>query len=269
MTGRRNLALGVLAGAVLSLQVPIALADHSWANYHWGRTANPFGVKFGDNVTSVWDLYLVEAKADWSKSDVLDADIVSGGTDPKRCKATSGMVQVCNAKYGRNGWLGIAQIWISGTHILQGVAKMNDTYFSLSQYNNAPWRDLVMCQEVAHTFGLGHNDEIFGNANKGTCMDYTNDPDGPLPNLQPNDHDLEQLVTIYGGHLDSANTTSASPSSTPGAIPEGGREWGQVIAYNARGLGYIFEADLGNGFKRITHVFWTLEARRGEFPHHD
>src|SRR3989344_8585733 len=95
------------------------------------------------------------------------------------CRATNGRVEVCNSKYGNNGWLGIAQIWVTGgEHITQGVVKLNDTYFNKSPYNTPAWRNLVMCQEVGHTLGLGHVDEIFNNTNLGTCMDYTNDPDG-------------------------------------------------------------------------------------------
>ena len=30
-------------------------ANHSWGNYHWARTINPFTLKLGDNVTSAWD----------------------------------------------------------------------------------------------------------------------------------------------------------------------------------------------------------------------
>ena len=50
----------------------VAYANHSWANYHWARTANPFDLKVGDNVSSVWDPYLDEAITDWSASSVLD-----------------------------------------------------------------------------------------------------------------------------------------------------------------------------------------------------
>ena len=55
---------------------------------------------------------------------------------------------------------------------------MNDSYFNTAKYNTPAWRRLVMCQEVTHDFGLDHQDEIFNNANLGSCMDYTNDPDG-------------------------------------------------------------------------------------------
>ena len=49
-----------------------------------------------------------------------------------------------------------------------------------------------------------HQDEGFDNANLGTCMDYTNDPDGTiygqLNNEKPNEHDYDMMTEIYA-HL--------------------------------------------------------------------
>ena len=115
---------------------------------------------------------------DWNKSSVLDLKVVAGETTPKQCKPKAGKLQACNATYGNNGWLGLAQIWISSGHITQGTAKQNDTYFNRAPYNTDPWRRLVLCQEIAHVFGLDHQDETHGNTNLGSCMDYTNAPAG-------------------------------------------------------------------------------------------
>src|SRR4030095_6084444 len=111
-------------------------------------------------------------------------------------------VEVCNGSYGNNGWLGIAQIWVSGKHITQGSVRLNDTYFDTPKYNTDAWRQLVVCQEVGHTFGLDHQDEDFDNRPLGTCMDYSNDP---TPNQHPDQHDYDELAIIYS-HLDSTST---------------------------------------------------------------
>src|SRR3990170_2409509 len=185
-------------------------ANHSWGGYHWARTSNPFTLKLGDNLSSAWDSYLGTTSYDWSLSAVLNTTIVSGRTKARICRPSSGRVEVCNYTYGFNGWLGVAQIWVSGSHIAQGTVKVNDSYFNTSTYNTPPWRRLVMCQEVGHTFGLDHQDENFSNPNLGTCMDYTSDPDGPPSNEHPNQHDYDQLATIYG-HLDSTTTVGAMP----------------------------------------------------------
>ncbi|MFX6540611.1 hypothetical protein ABTG54_21480, partial [Acinetobacter baumannii] len=52
----------------------------------------------------------------------------------KQCRAVSGMIRVCNAEYGFNGWLGLASINLdSRGHITQGTAKVNDSYQLLRQ----------------------------------------------------------------------------------------------------------------------------------------
>ncbi len=253
-------SLSVLAGLVVA---PVASASHSWGGYHWARTANPFTLKLGDNVSAAWDAYLAEASSDWSQSSVLDTLIVSGqAKTPKTCRPTAGRVEVCNAKYGNNGWLGIAQIWITGgVHIAQGVVKLNDTYFNTATYNTTAWRRLVVCQEVAHNFGLDHQDEDFTNPNLGSCMDYTNDPDGPPSNEHPNQHDFDQLAAIYA-HLDSSTTLSQSTSaSAKGAnsdedLNEPG-QWGKVVRRSKDGRPSLLERDLGGGKKVFTFVTWA------------
>ncbi len=264
--------------------VPV-FAGHSWGNYHWGRTANPFTLKTGDNVSSAWDAYLDEAVADWSQSTVLDLTKVAGQSNPKNCRATSGRIEVCNSKYGNTGWLGIAQIWITGgTHITQATTKLNDTYFNTSQYNTPAWRRLVMCQEIAHDFGLDHQDETFNNFNLGSCMDYTNAPAGGVvggfnygpSNEHPNAHDYEQIEIIYQ-HLDSTTTIGQSvDNGRNGQVPpamndlelEGPGQWGRLVSSSRNGRVQVFELDFGNGNKVLTHVFWASSEER-ERDNHD
>ena len=107
-----------------------AYANHSWDGYHWARSANPLVLKAGDNVSSAWDAYLNEAIGDWSLSSALDLEKVAGGTNnskgkytPKNCVPASGRIEVCSAKYGGTGWLGVAQIWVSGGPIVPRTAK--------------------------------------------------------------------------------------------------------------------------------------------------
>lgn len=256
-----------LAFAALS---SVAHADHSWGSYHWGRTANPFSLKLGNNVSSAWNAYLSEAAADWGPSRVLDLSVVPGGTtaDPKKCRPTAGRVEVCSASYG-GAWLGVAQIWISGSHIYQATTKVNDFYFNKPKYNTPAWRRLVMCQEVGHTFGLDHQDENFSNGNLGSCMDYTSDPDGPPSNEHPNSHDFQQLETIYNGHKDS--TTSANQAIARNVPPpamneidlEGPGQWGKLVRSTRGGRLEQYELDFGGGHKIFTFVIWADEGDRG------
>jgi hypothetical protein len=270
----------MLAGAcVLAGAVGAAQANHSWSGYHWSRAANPFTLRVVDSVTSSWDAYLVEAKNDWSVSRVLDLVTepgATGNTDRRRCKPVSGKLRACNYAYGNNGWLGLAQIWVSGSHISQATTKVNDTYFNTAAYNTPAWRRLVMCQELAHDFGLDHQDENFSNANLGTCMDYTSDPDGPLSNEHPNQHDYDQLEAIYA-HLDGSAQTNvpwwqnlfgnrpvlaASSNGIPdtealAAFQQDMKEWGHVVRRDARSHASLYVRDLGKGEKVFTFVLWA------------
>ncbi|MEK9186393.1 MAG: hypothetical protein AAB885_02280 [Patescibacteria group bacterium] len=247
----------IIAGVVLSFGAVAGLAgaSHSWGGYHWARTSNPFTVKLGDNLSTLWDSYLGTTSYDWSLSNVLDTSIVSGNSNPKNCKPVAGRVEVCNNKYGRNGWLGIASVWVSGTHITQGAVKVNDTYFSTAKYNTPAWRNLVLCQEVGHAFGLDHQDEDFNNPPLGTCMDYSSDP---TLNQHPNQHDYDMLEEIYA-HLDTVTTLSQSSASSAGQEIDHNnpKAWGKVIRTSSDKHSSLHELDLGKNNKVFTFVIWA------------
>jgi hypothetical protein len=244
MRSRISLAVAAIA-AIAAISAPAASASHSWNGYHWARTANPFTIKLGDNVSGLWDGMLGTASSDWSQSSVLDTTVVAGGTRPKPCKATSGRVEVCSASYGNSGWLGVATIWLqTGGHIVQGTVKNNDYYFGSSsyQYNNTAEMQHVICQEIGHTFGLDHQDESGISLN--TCMDYYhNTSASDTRSTHPNKHDYDELGIIYA-HLDSSTTIGAA-ASTSRLVPIG--QMGESK--------YVDR--LANGVTRITYVRWA------------
>jgi hypothetical protein len=229
-------------------------ADHTWGDYHWARTANPFTLKIGDNVSSIWDSSLVVAGADWSLSSVLNTVVVRGVTNPKNCRPVAGRVEVCDSKYGNNGWLGIANVWTSGNHIVQGTVKMNNTYFNTAKYNTPAWRAFVMCQEIGHTLGLDHQDENFGNPNINTCMDYTS---SPASNQHPNQHDYDMLETIYE-HLDSSSTLASDTTSFKGNEIDHNDQstWGKSIRTSKDGKASLYVKETLEG-KIFTFVVWA------------
>ena len=271
--------------AVLVLATPL-YANHSWGNYHWARTANPFVVKIHDNMDAVWEPYLSQAVADWNTSNVFDFSVLWGDplTTKRKCGSMAGRIEICNLKYGQNGWLGIAGISISGSHITKGYTKLNDTYYAMAQYDTPAWRRMVVCQEIAHDMGLDHQDETFDNANLGSCMDYTNDPDGGAggassndpSNVSPNSHDFQQLSSIYS-HTDSTTTLSsifdvmASSLSRPQTVEEmlnDADQWGAPVRYDAHGRPNLFMMPLGPNHEvghegeemfSFVHVFWVPE----------
>ena len=256
----------------LALLTGTANAGHPWGSYHWERSTDQLLLELGDNMSGQWDAHLEVASGDWSVSTVLETPVGDGGTSPRRCRPTRGRVEVCNSRYGNNGWLGLAQIWISGGHITQGVSKNNDYYFDMPAYDKPEWRQFVTCQEIGHTFGLGHQDEDFNNTNLGSCMDYTS---SPISNQHPDGHDYVQLELIYnhdhpveveegGGTCNPKAKKCKAGFSGPPAFDEldldGPGQWGRLIGASASGRTSVYELDFGNGNKIITHVIWALES---------
>jgi hypothetical protein len=257
---RLRLLAAATAASLVALAFPAAAqASHAWSNYHWARTANPFTLKLDNNVTSAWTSYLNLASSDWTASSVLNTTVVSGSFGSKSsCSPITGHVEVCNAAYGSTGWLGIASISITtGNHISSAFVKVNDTYFNQAQYNTVAYRRLVMCQEVGHTFGLGHQDENQTNPNLGTCMDYTSNPAGPPSNEHPNAHDFNQLQTIYS-HLDSFNTPTFAAAASPTRAGESSpAAWGTLVKGSSSHGPGVYVRDLGSGNYTVTYVSWV------------
>ena len=269
----------VVVGLLLS-GVATGYANHAWGTYHWARTANPFTLQLGNNMSGDWPGYLTTASGDWSSTaydgptdsfgnlikNPLRTTIVAGA-GKKRCGAVSGRVEVCNGTYGQNGWLGLAQIWLSNGHIVQGTTKMNDSYFNNSYYNNPNEKLHVVCQEVGHTFGLDH--QSTDGTSLDACMDYfsnTGTNAGSPASTHPNAHDYGELTLIYT-HTDgysSYSTAAAVAAGRLGAPGRGGADGADgngtpAGASPARGHWY-FE-DLGNGVQLVTHVFWAERGR--------
>ncbi|MEO6192957.1 MAG: hypothetical protein ABIS20_08110 [Thermoanaerobaculia bacterium] len=265
-----KLRRSILALSLLCLSLAMfpsaASASHSWNGYHWARQSNPFTLKLGNNLNSTWSPILSTTSSDWTSSTVLNTTIVAGGTTARQCRSTLGQVEVCNNTYGNNGWLGIAGVSVSGSHITAAYVKLNDSYFNTPQYNTTAWRNLVSCQEVGHTFGLDHQDTDFNNANLGTCMDYSNDPS---TNQHPNSHDYAELVTIYT-HLDSTTTVKALPPAMSQIDFDGPGQWGKLVGFTDKGLTSVYELDFGGGNKIFTFVIWAnpdvLDGRGSHGP---
>jgi hypothetical protein len=275
-------ALAFAASLALAVFSSTASADHSWNGYHWDRRANPLALHVGDNLSGVWvrefsyedpsdnpayDLanadYLDTALSDWDQRDTSPAvrlTEVRRGTGPRRCRPTSGRVEVCNYKYGNTDWVGLTTIWTtSDNHITQATSKLNDTYLNnprrFPQYSNPVWRLGTLCHELGHTLGLDHQDV-------GSCMDNVSNPSSE--DMRPNAHDYEQLETIYGSHIDDANTSSRVASEMPAALKDIDTtdlaQRGRKIRKSEREEVYL--RDLGGGHKVFTFLHLVKEEDR-------
>ena len=55
----------ITVAAGFALLASTAWESHSWGNYHWARTSNPFTVTLVDSAaTSAWDTALASASSD-------------------------------------------------------------------------------------------------------------------------------------------------------------------------------------------------------------
>ena len=265
----RRMLIVVFVLAVFASFEAESYASHSWGGYHWARTRNPFTLKLGDNLTSAdWKSHLAQTSSDWNSPEKFFTTsplttAIFAGQSKKRCPAVAGTTQVCNGRYGNNGWLGLATIYITGgTHITQGSAKMNDTYFNTATYNNPNEREHVMCQEVAHTFGLDHQSTNGSSLN--TCMDYfsnTGANAGSTLSTQPNAHDFQELNIIYA-HLDSTTTVAAAtaPAASASEETDDPNSWGELMSQSRNGRSSTYRRFNSDGSEALTHVYWTEEA---------
>jgi hypothetical protein len=274
--------VALISGAALAALTP-AIANHSWGGYHWAGNGTNVTIKVNTAITSQWTSSVGTSIADWDQSTELTLSGNPVSANARKCNPIAGQILVCNASYGNRGWLGIASIWLSNGHISQATTKLNDTYFNTASYNTPAWRALVACQEIGHDFGLDHQDEGFNNVNLGTCMDYTNAPDGGVvggfnygpANRHPNAHDYQELNIIYN-HNDGFTTANAStnfgirqvgraaaqPVSSEGS-GDSPAEWGRAIHRDGKGRPDVFIKDLDAKRKVLTHVFWALDEGPG------
>ena len=268
---KAKISLTALAALLVATVVAVpASADHSWGSYHWAKSTATLQVDLGDNllksratdwpaifkgssptganVVYNWtNLHLFPLGTGNGFADVLDTPAVTGAnlTSQKRCKPKSGRVEVCNARYGYNGWLGVAQIWVSDGHITQGTAKVNDSYLDSSRYTTVA-KQHVLCQEVGHTFGLDHTSE--DGSDDQTCMDYADAFDNP----HTNEHDNEQINAIYAHAHASSATGSTSSASGKGKVRRLRKD--------------LYVESFPNGVKRFTFVTWTDPGAASRAP---
>jgi hypothetical protein len=194
---RLTVVLALSIGFVV--QAAPSQATHRWLHLHWGRSSNPFTLTYQANVSSTWTSLVSKVIGEWDNV----AQYSPGAFDVVNLVQGGGAkLKIESGNYGANGWFGIAEVSfeILTGHIVDASVKVNDFYFT-GQYNTTAARDHVLCQEVGHTLGLDHNELpfLFGPS----CMDDDNSTLNDPAFQTPNDHDADQLNTIYA-HSDGS-----------------------------------------------------------------
>ena len=185
----RSISLRHLAATLIGVLMGGGLlyANHIWycsgtTPYHWSSTTVRYAAPVeespgGKTITRNSQDY---TRAFGGSTSLWNGTIMnlSSGTDLRLYYDT----------YGRNGWLGLASIYPSGCTITRATSKLNDSYLGDTSRYSQTNVDHVSCQEVGHTFGLGHNESA-----NDTCM---NDRILTAGN-KINAHDKDALNTIY------------------------------------------------------------------------
>lgn len=197
-----KIGVAVSLGAALVVSPAAALPAQSWAGYHWARTGL-LNIQLGFNVAAAWEPAIETAVHQWNVATNLNYVAVDGMTTAGACDPVWGTTQICSANYGATRWLGLTSLYLYGSNgnlILGAKIQLNEYYYGQAKYNTAAWRAMTACQELGNALGLADADRNTGNANTGSCMDYTNNPapaKGRLANTAPSASDLTNLNAIY------------------------------------------------------------------------
>lgn len=200
---KKILAVTVALAALLAV-VSVASADHSWSVYHW--SSDNLSPTVVDKTSS--SLYNVPlGVTEWAFVADEDGSAPRSPIQPTLTTAKKGDISV------REGfsqtWLGIATIFLDGGHITKGEVKLNTRYLEYYEANGYPGiADHVLCQELGHILGLGHN-----RTETDTCMNDQAFIGAAL--TSPNNHDTVQLNIIYDGHSDTGGTTETDNGGPP------------------------------------------------------
>jgi hypothetical protein len=263
------------AGALVPTPVD---ASHGWSKFHWQRTSSAIrNIPVRRFHSSIWLARFNTAMTDWRKSAMTKIKPVLGATGgpSNSCPPALNQITSCDGSYGNTGWLGLATIWYytGSGHIAQGTSRVNNTYFTKAAYNTIPNRQLVICQEIGHNFGLGHVNVTYTTANVGSCMDYTNDPDGGAGgvsktdpnNMHPNAHDYalinsrhnhvgSRLRGFDADHVEFRPEKLEMPSAVAAFNPTRLSDLGTLVAIGDGGRTAQYQKDFGNGFRAASFV---------------
>ena len=240
--------VAVLVASPMMLTTRASNADLNGA--HWARNTSPFTLRVSANLTGKWRKHATRAARDWSKSGVVKMRVVnSRGGNRRVCQPRNGQVELCNAKFGENGWLGLSRIWIdSNNHIVKASITLNDTYFNQAPYKKAKARQHTMCHEFGHVLGLDHNGQK-------SCMNDSHR--SVMRDAKPSKQDFNRLkklyrhkdrkATIRDAAREGARFGAASEPTVPVAATEG--------SFSASESVYV--ESLPGGGRLVTSIIWA------------
>lgn len=165
-------AAGVLAAG--------SAAGSNRESFHWNRTTTTYSyANVVDSTSSIWPVY--SSTVEWDQASRFNATYAGGS-----CPSSGHCITVDNTTYGRNGLLGVSNIYTyqnDASHIQSVGVHFND-----SEATDATWRQITACHELGHAFGVAHRTMTT------SCMI------SPVPYnaaQAPDGHDIAEMESIY------------------------------------------------------------------------
>ena len=176
------------------------LLNHFWENFKWRKTTENLVVSVGDCHTTSnidWSNMLADVVYHWNhipeKQDGTGKIYIPTNLTFVKTACEGAMIKSFNDDYGDNDWYGLNEIVITNDdYIIRSISKVN-LHYSL---NTRQWQQ-VLCHEIGHGVGIGHQSE--DGSDLDTCMDY----DIYNSNRYPNKHDVDILDVLYGNGTDA------------------------------------------------------------------
>lgn len=188
----------LLSSPAVAHTIKTPVPASSWSGYHWAHTlgVHPAPViKVGDNTKSGWKQRISKALDQWQAGGSVQFQMVPGA-GLADCGFVYGTIQICEGPYGPTGWVAYTDVKTAGTTIVMARIRLNTDYFTQASWKSEGHKQSIICEELGNALGLQDVDRTMGNANKGSCLDYTSHPEDAPSDLAPSAADLLALRTL-------------------------------------------------------------------------
>ena len=151
----------------------------NWDEQYVQRNDGGLHLTLQNALDDTWQSEFEAAVADWQESDALQLTTERVAVD-YNCNRVDGVMVVCNANFGKTGWVGINENSILGDVVVSSVAKMNEYYLRNADFDH---RRFTMCHEIGHGRYFSSICVSSRYRNHITKINLTLDPDRSFPNF--------------------------------------------------------------------------------------
>jgi hypothetical protein len=251
----RHCAVSVIfLATTLGISAP-ANADHA-IGFSWPRTGPELTVPIVNNSGPAWQDAINTAVTNWNQSSVIESPLLPQENAAAACPLREGRIIICDNNWTTKeakGYYVKIQWFTSQGVVGKATIKLNQR----SSLAETPLqKKRIVCLALGTVYGLDLQDFDFDNPDledgqgRTSCMDFSSTPDD---NIQPNDHDYEQLEEIYADSVTDFGMRSFDSSGQDGQSTET-ENWGEAIRFDSRGRPTHFRKQVGENGQITTMV---------------